>query len=291
MSASKPFFPLDPDIGTRPDYAIGRTAFGHFITAARDTAIGATIRNGHHFGQREVDRAVELVRRHRPGWKPRFFIDVGANIGTHIVYALGHVGFEDGMAFEIAPENFRMLRANLALNGIDPHGVAFEHGLSSSEGGVWIEKSPFNNGDFRVRGQQSSQSLERNRHREEDWDLEGGRVRTFDQSVPERLLDPLGTLVWIDTQGHETQVLAGADRLFEHSVPFVIEFWPYGLVRSGSSLDELWQWLLGCVVIELGEELKAIEPDCLREYFRQCLDTEGDGRSPHTDLLILPPGP
>ena len=58
-------------------------------------------------------------------------------------------------------------------------------------------------------------------------------VRSVDSLVAEGLIEParLG-LVWIDVQGHEAHVLAGAQRLLEQGVPTVIEVWPYGLART-----------------------------------------------------------
>lgn len=40
------------------------------------------------------------------------------------------------------------------------------------------------------------------------------------------------TLVWVDTQGHEAHVLAGATETQRCRVPWVIEYWPYGLRRA-----------------------------------------------------------
>ncbi len=40
-------------------------------------------------------------------------------------------------------------------------------------------------------------------------------------------------LVWIDAQGHEGHILAGAPRLLSTNIPVVAEYWPYGLKRSG----------------------------------------------------------
>ncbi|WP_449411898.1 FkbM family methyltransferase [Methylobacterium komagatae] len=41
------------------------------------------------------------------------------------------------------------------------------------------------------------------------------------------------SLIWIDVQGWELQVLLGARAAVAAGVPIVIEFWPYGLQRNG----------------------------------------------------------
>jgi len=45
-------------------------------------------------------------------------------------------------------------------------------------------------------------------------------------------------LVWVDAQGHEAHILEGGERLLDHGIPWVIEYWPYGLTRQGA-LDRL----------------------------------------------------
>ena len=47
-------------------------------------------------------------------------------------------------------------------------------------------------------------------------------------------VDLSSSLAWIDVQGYEGFVLAGAQRLTAVRTPLVIEFWPYGLERAGS---------------------------------------------------------
>jgi hypothetical protein len=41
-------------------------------------------------------------------------------------------------------------------------------------------------------------------------------------------------LIWVDVQGYEGYVLAGATQWLAAGVPVCTEFWPYGLKRSGS---------------------------------------------------------
>jgi hypothetical protein len=55
----------------------------------------------------------------------RLFVDVGANIGTATVCALGSQGFGSAVCCEPGPENFRLLEANLALNGFSARARAF----------------------------------------------------------------------------------------------------------------------------------------------------------------------
>ena len=81
----------------------------------------------------ERDRFVSRQLRDQGIWEPfettlvmaslapgSVFVDVGANIGYFSVVAADIVG-EDGqvLAFEPDPDNFALLQANLALNGLE----------------------------------------------------------------------------------------------------------------------------------------------------------------------------
>ena len=48
------------------------------------------------------------------------------------------------------------------------------------------------------------------------------------------------SLVWMDIQGHEGKFLKGAKEFFKahQQVPVAMEFWPYGIRRSGMSQEE-----------------------------------------------------
>src|SRR5215204_2368895 len=53
-----------------------------------------------------------------PGAGGGCFLDIGANIGTATVTAFRQAGFAGAICFEPLPENHRLLRENLAANGL-----------------------------------------------------------------------------------------------------------------------------------------------------------------------------
>ena len=55
---------------------------------------------------------------HRPGRKT-LLLDVGANIGTIGILGILNGYFEKCIAFEPEPNNFKLLRLNVLLNGLD----------------------------------------------------------------------------------------------------------------------------------------------------------------------------
>ena len=68
----------------------------------------------HHLKGRFYEQEeLELIGRH---FKGGVFVDVGANIGNHTIYALKFLGATKVIAFEPNPAAARILKVNLALN-------------------------------------------------------------------------------------------------------------------------------------------------------------------------------
>ena len=192
------------------------------------------------FGARGLDeeamaRLVRTLAEHTGRVDPlegRVILDVGGNIGTTSIYATRLYGAAGAIAFEPAPENVRTLRLNLLENDATDVVSVFEVALSDIDGEVEFELSPENTGDHRVRSSQAATTpgLIGEEHRQV--------VR-----VPSRRLDTLvaegavnldeAALIWMDVQGHEAHVLAGARETMQRGIPVVLEYWPYGLERAG----------------------------------------------------------
>jgi len=267
-------------------YSVVQTEVGPFLISNQDMVLRRELSAGVPFGKAEIDQAIQMLGvLAGASWTPRSFIDVGANIGTHTIYAFAAHGFEQGIAVEIAPDNFRMLRCNLILAKIDEQVQALNCGLSSQTGSSTIERSPSNLADHRVRlGEPHGADV----HGERSWETEPCDLRTFDEIVPAEFLGADGSLVWIDTQGHEPHILRGASSLFASHTPFVIEFWPYGMERQGSRAEDIIDLLSPCSVHDLRGGAGELDSDALASLYQHHLAGEMRGRSPHTDLLVIP---
>ncbi len=212
------------------------------------------------------------------------FVDVGANIGTSAVDALVHFGFGRAACFEPESHNHRLLRMNVVLNGLEERVTTYPCALSDSDGDATLTRAAHNFGDHvvQVPGTETAESND-----------EGATVqvrsRRFDALVEEGELD-LGTigLVWVDTQGHEAFVVAGARTATAAGVPMVVEYAPRHLLATGS-LERL-EELIGAhytTVVDvhllahgLGARavLEARDVKVLRDRYRP---------PEHTDLLLL----
>src|SRR4051794_12767372 len=69
--------------------------------------------------KRHLQRALELLDRGGTPVPRSLFVDVGAHVGTTAITAVRRFGFEAAVAFEPEQSNFRLLRANLSVNGLE----------------------------------------------------------------------------------------------------------------------------------------------------------------------------
>lgn len=153
------------------------------------------------------------------------FVDVGANIGYFSVLAANCVGDTGAVfAFEPDPENFRLLLANIALNGVEHRVRPVAAALSDVAGRGHLYLSTDNLGDHRVYDADDPRdSVPIVLHRGSEF-LAGSLSRV--------------DLLKVDAQGSEFQVIAGLMPLLRMQSPpprVLIELTPHALRQAGSS--------------------------------------------------------
>jgi FkbM family methyltransferase len=215
-----------------PVVAVERDGRRIFISTKDESDITKSVLTTGTYEAPLIANAVEtLARLERTsamlteGW----FIDVGANIGVTTLEMFHRHGASRGLAIEPHPEIFSILRHNLLEAGLNDVVRAYNVAISSGDGSAELAMSAHNQGDHRlVRSDASdSGSTVGVQHSQVD-------VRGLDSLLQEAGIAPLDcALVWVDTQGHEPQVLAGARTLIAAKVPFVCEYWPTELAQVG----------------------------------------------------------
>lgn len=194
-----------------------------FATDDRDIARGAFASRG--FDEQKMAEALDIVRAEGFDVRGSTILDIGANVGVTTVPALTRFGFGASVALEPEPQNFTLLLANVALNGLSDHVRALNIAATDAPGSLTLELSGANHGDHRIR--QSVTPGELGEQHRRTVEIAADRLDAVDLSG----LPSVG-LIWCDTQGHEGHVFEGlGDSLME--VPAVLEFWPYGLRRAG----------------------------------------------------------
>jgi FkbM family methyltransferase len=169
-----------------------------------------------------LERAARVLRdRGRPAGGT--FVDVGANLGTTTLAAVRLHGFDRAVACEPDPRNARYLRATVAVNGLDGVVTVVEAAIADHVG-----SATFTQGGAEPDGRKSGAGALG----------EGGAVQvgvtTLDALAGGGVLDPASVaLLWLDVQGAEGYVFAGATQLLDAGVAVVAAVRKLKLERAG----------------------------------------------------------
>lgn len=220
-----------------PVYGIGNmvcsTPHGKFMVDVRDSVIGKSLLLSGEYCYQEMQRWFEFLSIGHG----KDFIDIGANIGTTSIPLALDNRFNRIVCFEPDPTNFGLLQFNVDANNLRARIRALNLAVGSSNSRMEFELSAENLGDHRIRFMDLQ-------HGSYD---EAGRRKikvdcvTLDSMVEGKTvaLDSLA-LIKSDTQGSEGHIFRGAQKLLGmRRFPRVIEFWPYGLQRSGIETEAM----------------------------------------------------
>ena len=209
-----------------------KTNQGLFTTFADDWAIGRALfeEGGYEFD--ESLRALQFLKSR--GFIPRtdvLMYDIGANIGIISIGLLNAGEIDFAVAIEPDPDNFYLLQKNVAQNQLTDKLLSIQTAISSEPATLTMHHSKLNRGDHRTT--------------KEDIDIGRGKI-----TVPAVTLDDICSrgeaterhfekphLLWMDVQGFEGHILAGAEETICNGIPVVLEVSPYGLIAAGTQLE------------------------------------------------------
>ena len=188
-----------------------------FFVDPSDRVVGSWLMWHGGWQRREIVTAVEVLSAAARLPADAVFVDVGAHIGTHTIYALRTGRFARAVAFEPEPRNASLLARNLEANDLAHAAVIVPKAAGAAPGTGVLHLHPRNTGAHAVDAPPSVDGQA---------SLEVPIVRVDDEL--ERLgfaLDKIW-LVWIDVEGYEPQVLDGLDAFMARSIPLAFEFTP-----------------------------------------------------------------
>ena len=136
------------------------------------------------------------------------FIDIGANVGNHTIGLCDH--FLHCHAFEPDPKNFCLLEVNTAQK---QNITCYPLALSDRDGISKLRQDPFNTGKSHIVGNSLAQLAS-----EQECLIEV-ETKRLDS---ERLVSEPISLIKIDVEGHELQVLQGARQLLIKQKPAIL---------------------------------------------------------------------
>src|SRR5262252_5255206 len=188
-----------------------------FFVDPSDRVVGSWLMWQGGWQRREIDTAVEVLSAAGRLAADTVFVDVGAHIGTHTIYALRTGRFARAIAFEPEPRNADLLVRNLEANGLSQAAIIVAKAAGAAAGNAVLHLHPRNTGAHAIGAPPSIDGTAR---------IEVPVVRVDDEltslGVP---LDNVG-LAWVDVEGYEPQVLDGLAKLMTRSVPISFEFTP-----------------------------------------------------------------
>lgn len=202
-------------------FALGTHPHESYVVATSDRVIGAKLYSRGTFDLQKLVRAFEILAVELAGRVPVALADIGANVGSICIPALKRGMVERALAFEPDPGNFRLLRINALLNEVEDRLECHEVALGEVDGSATLAFNPENHGDHRIvaAGGAGARSRE-------------VAVRRLDSFLQGAGQDPW--LLWLDVQGFEPEVLAGASATLRRGWPLVLEFTPDDLMEHGT---------------------------------------------------------
>ncbi len=201
--------------GRRQRHLTAEMAGLEVVIPTADRTIARSVYSSGDWDPLLVGTAFDALRTFGHRYEGTTFLEVGANFGVYCLPAVSQLGFARAVAYEPDPASFDLLRQNIDRNGLGDRVEAHHAALSEQPGELLLSLGVGNSGDNRIVAAETG------------WRGETVKVpaRTFDDEVAAGRIriEDLG-LVWLDVQGHEGEVLAGASSLLRSKVPIVMEY-------------------------------------------------------------------
>jgi len=217
-----------------------KTENGVLSFNSKDRTLGRALNVDKEFESQMMKRTVNLLTKngHIGQVKNRLVMDVGGYVGMSSIGFLNFNLFDNAIIFEPNPNSFALIEKNIKQNNFTDQISAFNVALSNENSELLMELSHKNFGDHRIR---QEGVVQKGQFQEQDRKVIGVSSVTLDEFIEENPQISFKdiSMVWMDIQGHEGKFLQGANNfLSSQKIPVVMEFWPYGILRSGTTKKE-----------------------------------------------------
>jgi len=257
------------------------------LVGTADGTIGRSVYTSGDWDPLLVGTVFDALDRFGQPFRGRTFVEVGANFGVYCLPAVASWGFARAVGYEPDPAAFELLRTNIERNDLTESVSAHHAALSAASGELTLQLGGYNAGDNRI--------VDGDGYGDGDTATAIGptvrvAARTFDDEVAAGRI-PLADvgLVWLDVQGHEREVLAGARTLLDAGVPLVIEYATEMMDRDARAGLEDMLAASYAVMVDLG--WCALTDRLCFQPSAAIRNLAADGRAVETDLLMLPAPP
>jgi FkbM family methyltransferase len=180
-------------------------------TSHTDTMKGSIERNLYFLGTYEAGTLQVIKRSLKGRGAGACFVDVGAHNGLMSIFA-AQAGTEKILAFEPDPAMFKLMQENIAVNKCT-NILPFELGLSDHAQTLSLVTDDQNSGATHIVGEGGTG----------EYDIE---VDSLDHIAPAKGISRVHTML-IDVEGHELNVLKGAEQIIVRDKPdLIVEYDP-----------------------------------------------------------------
>ncbi len=217
-----------------------RTKQGRLTLPTQDCGIGAPLFRRRQYEYDASLRALRFLKDQQ--FIPQnnvHMLDVGANIGVISIGLLLANEISSAVAIEPEPKNFGLLLKNVEQNGLSKRLTCLQVAAGETESTLTMELSPNNPGDHRIlpdlAARAGSHRNESSRRTVQVQSLPLPQILALPEIQSSAAATP--SMLWIDVQGYEGYIFAGAQGVLGSGLPTVSEVWPYGILRAGMSLE------------------------------------------------------
>ena len=217
-----------------------KTENGILSFNSKDRTLGRALNIEREFESQMMKRTVNLLTKNGDikQVKDRVVMDVGGYVGMSSIGFLNFNLFDNAIIFEPNPNSFSLIEKNIKQNNFSDQITAFNVALSNKNSELLMELSHKNFGDHRIRQEGPVQEGYYHEEVRKIISVDSVAFDDFIKKNPQINFKNI-SMVWMDIQGHEGKFLQGANNfLSSQKIPVVMEFWPYGILRSGTTKNE-----------------------------------------------------
>ena len=147
-------------------------------------------------------------------------INIGAHIGSTCIPAIKKNKFKNLIAFEPTKRTFNLLKANILLNEIDDKAQVYNLAISNKKKtNLHLVTS--------LKGNTGSNRIVKNKQKNSEI-VKSDVLDNYTYN-----LNKNNSLIFMDAEGHESNIFLGAKKTIKKKIPIVFEFYP-------SLLDKNW---------------------------------------------------
>ena len=217
-----------------------KTENGILSFNSKDRTLGRALNIEREFESQMMKRTVKLLTKNGDikQVKGRVVMDVGGYVGMSSIGFLNFNLFDNAIIFEPNPNSFSLIEKNIKQNNFSDQITAFNVALSNKNSELLMELSHKNFGDHRIRQEGPVQEGHYHEEVRKIISVDSVTLDDFIKKNPQINFKNI-SMVWMDIQGHEGKFLQGANNfLSSQKIPVVMEFWPYGILRSGTTKND-----------------------------------------------------